>query len=78
MTKLEQKLIELGYIEFGEFGEFVYHKNLNRIVLNNDKTKIINHFTKGISILYGCELDYMKDDFNQLQNDLEVLNEYEL
>lgn len=75
MTKLEKKLIELGYFEYIIFGESVYRNNLNRIFLNKDKTKIIHHYTKGIPILYGCELDYMKDDFNQLQKDLEVLKE---
>lgn len=75
MTKLEEKLIDLGYVEYIEFGESVYHNNLNRIILNNDKTKILKSFTKGISIIYDYDLDIMKDDFNQLKKDLEVLRD---
>ena len=77
MTKLEQKLIQLGYSPLG-YGcaKYDWYNGLIHISLNVDKTEIIDYFAKGVSMRNELDLDMNIQAFNQLQKDLEVLNEY--
>ena len=78
MTKLEEKLIRLGY--FAQFG-IGYVKRINgfaiclHIMSNNKLHYSINTFGK--SWLDKQDIDNLQQAFNQLQKDLEVLKEYE-
>ena len=74
MTKLEEKLIELGYLEIKQ-GH--YFNGLVNFVLTYDKTKLIDGWVKPCTMRFECELKYNIEAFNQLQKDLEVLKEYD-
>lgn len=84
MTKLEQKLIELGY-------EFIYY---DEHTCEKEYVKLVEGAT--LSIYYICylktchgiceansklitqkKIDILQQAFNQLQNDLKELKEYE-
>ena len=79
MTKLEKKLIELGYEE----QRIYWRKDMNNGV------PIQLHVFKTIEKIMGCldfnmrniseqwHIDNLQQAFNQLQKDLEVLKEYE-
>ena len=78
MTKLEQKLIQLGYSPLGyRCAKYDWYNGLIHISLNVDKTEIIDYFAKGVSMRNEFDLDMNIQAFNQLQKDLEVLKEYE-
>lgn len=88
MTKIEQKLIELGYEPY----EFTYGKYVKVIIKNafmsetaliirlenmNNKIKegyIIQH----VPIKSQQDIDNLQQAYNQVQSDLEVLKEYEI
>lgn len=78
MTKLEEKLIELGY--FAQFG-IGYIKRINsfafciHIMKDNQIYYSINTFGK--SWLDKQDIDNLQQAFNQLTKDLEELREYE-
>lgn len=87
MTKLEEKLIELGYRP----NEFVYHK-YDKVIAKNTfmvethlsiSLKFMNSAIKdgcvivSISLRSQQDIDNLQLAFNTLQNDLEVLKEYE-
>ena len=81
MTKLEEKLIELGYECIGgsEPNGIIYRKQITQwlfidILVNSKKKKIIYH--KTIQCVRH-PIDHTLA-INQLQKDLEVLKEYEL
>ena len=80
MTKLEQKLIELGY-EFyiDSYGGKVYIKldyYTTKIILSKKITGYID--TLEIDrIDTQQQIDNLQQAFNQLQQDLEVLKKYE-
>lgn len=85
MPKLEQKLIELGYsewcysLEYKTYIKVYNHESDLNINVTNSKDKIIDWY------VYVEEFTFKKQErindiqqaFNQLQNDLEVLKEYE-
>ena len=83
MTKLEEKLIELGYEKYDDnrIKRTNFYKNMNGC-----KIKImINWNAFGNKIVYSCvqswtgvfsiqlSIDNLQEAFNQLQQDLEVL-----
>lgn len=81
MTKLEQKLIELGYIEQWNYdGVALYIKNsidyetcifINKQKITSTKINVKEPITQ------QYQLDNLQQAFNQLQNDLKELKEYE-
>lgn len=83
MTKLEQKLLELGYEEWRySFEHVTYIKTYNdkvdlNIDIDNAKTKITNWYlyVEEITIKQQSYIDGIQQAFNQLQNDLEELKE---
>lgn len=70
MTKLEEKLIELGYIEIKQ-GH--YFNGLVNFVLTYDKTKLIDGWVKSCPMRHKIDLDINTQAYKQLQKDLEVL-----
>ena len=76
MTKLEQKLIELGYTPLGYgCGKYDCYNGLVHISLNADKSRVIDAWVKSCAMRNEIELDYNIQAFNQLQKDLEVLKD---
>lgn len=78
MTKLEQKLIELGY-EKGYLN--AYHKKFNNmffltIELYEPKT-FGSVYSERKEFRFQEHIDNLQQAFNQLQNDLKELKEYE-
>ena len=80
MTKLEEKLIELGYE--------IYHKDNYSIIWNKDylvyelKIQIINDkifqsYIKSMNYLFFTQthIDNLQQAFNEMQKDLEVLRQ---
>ncbi len=78
MTKLEKKLIELGY-ERGYHN--MYHKNFSRIFILTIEVykKVIfgRVYSECREFSSQDKIDDLQLAFNQLQNDLEVLKKYE-
>lgn len=77
MTKLEQKLLELGYDEafVGNDNNIYFKKQNKRIVLDFKCEKIITSYLR----LHSLEIDSQKQikkiqrEFNQLQEDLTTI-----
>ena len=87
MTKLEEKLIELGYEEQPKHAHnqrvVLYFKNIYdyslAIYYDCKSNKIIDEvvFTNAKIIRTQQDIDNLQLAFNELQRDLEVLKEYE-
>ena len=81
MTKLEEKLIELGYQE--EYCHIRNHKqfyrfyNENKIVIIIEKNKLKRKYIGATSITIQENIDDLQQAFNEMQRDLEVLEKYE-
>ena len=82
MTKLEEKLLELGY-EYINHNHY-YKKRFTKFVysfidLNSTNTRINDYGVETPNNVYRKQeqLDNLQQAFNQLQKDLEVLKEYE-
>lgn len=87
MTKLEEKLTDLGY-EYYAFDECYRKKFTNHIYLIIDVIDDeINELCSGIKLIKDLDIwdknllnlviEAEQQAFNQLQNDLEVLKKYE-
>ena len=80
MTKLEQKLLELGYKRTGYFN-FIKQvlENSLLIKLDVDRKKILETYVDyyAIGISYQWQIDTLQQAFNQLQIDLKKVKEYE-
>lgn len=80
MTKLEEKLIELGYEPSCCF-KHIYEKFFTDTLLIKINILDFNHsrvYVYGLGAFYTQQdIDNLQQAFNQLQNDLEVLKEYE-
>jgi vacuolar-type H+-ATPase subunit C/Vma6 len=78
MTKLEQKLIELGYVEtLWEKGKW-NSKNLNIVIFTNEEvTKIEYYYVWANQIRTQNTIDYIQVSFDKMQKDLEILKECE-
>ena len=85
MTKLEEKLIQLGYEKYDNTTKPTFYKNMNgceiRIMVNWNTfgNKIVYSCVKSWTDVFSCQLsiDNLQQAFNQLQNDLKELKEYE-
>ena len=81
MTKLEQKLIELGYQE--EYCHFRNHKqfyrfyNENKVVIIIEKNKLKRKYISSTSITSQENIDDLQLAFNEMQKDLSILKECE-
>ena len=80
MTKLEQKLIELGYKQ-GLKLITRFYKDINCdggivITLDCKFSRIVNYYVEAI-IQKEQDLEASKQEFEQLQSDLKELKEYE-
>lgn len=81
MTKLEEKLIKLGY-ETNEFLKCAYWKKIKRdlyikILFNYDKTKFLRSYID-CCIETQQDIDNLQLAFSVMQKDLEELREYEI
>lgn len=85
MTKLEEKLIELGY----EYRDYIFLKernyikwigkhNININVEIKNKKKIKSNYIVSSIILTQQDIDNLQQAFNELQKDLEELKKYEI
>lgn len=82
MTKLEQKLIDLGYVQGLQRITHYYKATWEydggiAIVLDCEFKKILDYYVES----YVRNLDDLKENietFNQLQSDLKELKEYEI
>lgn len=82
MTKLEQKLVELGYEFFGWNVKIkMYEKRIKYTIINicTKEDKLLYKYCEPINkhIKSQQDIDNLQQAFNQLQKDLEVLKEYE-
>lgn len=82
MTKLEEKLIELGYKRYRNGFHFkdLFSNKGNvvsiKIIIENNKIKDYSVYTWGDSeIRTQQDIDYKQQAFNELQKDLEVLKD---
>lgn len=82
MTKLEQKLIELGYKEIECINCF--GKKHSRFIsifieLNKDKSKVNDYDVEYTTYRFKKQdqIDNLQQAFNELQRDLEILKECE-
>ena len=82
MTKLEKKLIELGY---EKYHKYAYKKDFGLkfsiwIVLKANNLNILNNWVS-VGAFYPIrtqqDIDDLQQAFNVMQKDLEVLKEYE-
>lgn len=81
MTKLEQKLIELGYKKdfrlYGAYRKKVKDPNITIVLkADNYNNKITDYWVESY-IKCEDELKQSKKAFNQLQKDLEELKKYD-
>lgn len=77
MTKLEEKLLELGY----ELETHTYIKRLKgniALCIYVTPNRLIGGVECDKFFMYQFQIDNLQQAYNQLQNDLEVLKEYEL
>ena len=82
MTKLEQKLIELGY---KPFYQSVYYDSFQKrlevgncnIIFDIKSQKITTSYFAPMSIYTQQDLDNLQQAFNEMQRDLEVLKNVE-
>lgn len=82
MTKLEQKLCELGYKKWllGNDKIQYYHKLTNEveIEIHIKNNTILNYYVfQRRNIFKQEQIDNIQQAFNQLQDDLKELKEYE-
>lgn len=80
MTKLEEKLIELGY-EYKPFmfdPDRTYIKYMNRckIVIDTRDGRVKGRYIQH-TIFYQQDIDNLQQAFNVMQKDLEELKKYE-
>lgn len=81
MTKLEQKLVELGYEESvlveHSFKRKLFIDSMIIFVLNDNETRIEECKIMAISIKTQQDIDNLQQAFNEMQKDLEELKKYE-
>lgn len=86
MTKLEEKLIELGYDEQPKYNSkqiiILYLKDMFyglAIYYNLVTNKIVDNvvLTNGKCVRTQQDIDYLQLAFNLMQKDLEILKQYE-
>lgn len=82
MTKLEEKLVELGYVQdklFSNIYKKVENRNIYIMRLNcrNENKLEYGYIENNYYIQVQQDIDNLQQAFNQLQQDLQVLREYE-
>lgn len=79
MSKLEQKLIELGYekLKFYDVIGYIWWKKCIAINTNGVVSKILDSELQISSIKIQQDIDNLQQAFNELQKDLEILKECE-
>ena len=86
MSKLEEKLIELGYECYGlSLNGYCYNKRVNgrvdlKIIYDKTYRNRINGWEVNyypVSVTSQQDIDNLQQAFNEMQKDLEVLKEYE-
>ena len=82
MTKLEEKLKELGYELFYITNLYQYGKRFNMgyitILTDTENKQIIRSFIAPIAITNQRNIDSLQQAFNEMQKDLEELRKYEI
>ena len=75
MTKLEQKLVELGYKQkYRRSKKYSKHFRLCELIIRLHKEEIADFYIEiNITIDNQYQIDVIQQAFNQLQKDLEVL-----
>lgn len=87
MTKLEEKLIELGY-EFDHYEVFTKQNSYRKvfgdidcagifIYTNKNSNKIVSYYAINGVVKSQIHIDNLQQAFNELQKDLEELKKYE-
>ena len=75
MTKLEEKLIELGYIK-REYSKVQYFKSIYGGIIHLDTTDLVSTYVEPKYIIHSQQhIDNLQQAFNEMQKDLEVLKE---
>lgn len=79
MSKLEEKLIELGYCKYSNSIYVKLMTNLGylKINLEIDISNLTGRISTNTKYYFEKEAKTFVEAFNVLQNDLEVLKEYE-
>lgn len=89
MTKLEEKLIELGYelevikdewanIYIYHFEKYIKYYNNSLVIQLSEEKKIISFYVVNSGLFDDTtDINNLQQAFNQLQNDLEVLKQDE-
>lgn len=84
MSKLEEKLIELGYVRYGLAGYGHYYSKklgneIEMVIYYDDKEDFITHYCikKEYSFYNQQDIDNLQQAFNQLQKDLKELKQDE-
>ena len=73
MTKLEEKLIELGYKK-REYSKVQYYKSINGGIIHLDTTDLDSTYVEPKYIIhFQQDIDDLQLAFNEMQKDLEVL-----
>ena len=77
MTKLEEKLIQLGYkgTTYFDIPDVIWWKGLIAIATNKRCSKIKKTTVQAGYITEQNQINEIQQAFNQLQNDLEVLKD---
>ena len=74
MTKLEEKLIELGYEECAwEKGKWDNKTYAITLFTNEEVSKIEDYYVWGNQIRFQTSIDFIQASFNEMQEDLEIL-----
>lgn len=79
MSRLEEKLIELGYKHYaGKMYIKFQHKYSNELVIEISQDKIINFYVYSYdSYIKQEQIDNLQQAFNEMQKDLEELKNVE-
>lgn len=78
MSKLEEKLIELGYVKDRKIGKYTKKIRYYNLVIIIAFKEIADFYIDiNITIDNQYEIDSLQQAFNQLKKDLEVLRKYE-
>ena len=78
MTKLEEKLKELGYKK-REYSKVQYFKRINGGIIHLDITDLKSTYVEPVYIIYSQQdIDNLQQAFNEMQKDLEELRKYEI
>ena len=74
MTKLEEKLIELGYKECSwEKGKWESNTYAITLFTNKEITKVEDYYVWSNQIRFQTSIDFIQASFDKMQKDLEVL-----